>query len=162
MLPMDSFRDRQRVIAHFWILMALLMLLFPAWYTSFVFSPIDSFSFSKENWIYPPLGFGIIYIPIPSCYPNIGSWAGTDLPVARLTFARAKSVDIAWNWVVGRGLQMALIFLTIRIFGDGLLKVIEEFSMPIEMIASLSLFATRIRCGNFCWPCFVYLDGASR
>jgi len=49
-------------------------------------------------------------IPVWNCHPNGylagGPWTflGMDIQFGRMSFAQAKTLDMAWNWVAGRGL----------------------------------------------------------
>lgn len=54
------------------------------------------------------------------------SFLSINMVVAtNLNYATAKAVDLAWNWVVGRGLQGVLSLLAYRVFCDGLLRATE-------------------------------------
>lgn len=76
-----------------------------------------------------------------------GGWSlvGINLvPFQNFTFGEAKAVDLAWNWVVGRGLQGLLTLLAYRVFSDALLRVVELSAVPFELYATLALPSTKI------------------
>ena len=69
------------------------------------------------------------------------SFVGIDLiPFGRtFTFGEAKAIDLAWNWVVGRGLQGILTLVAYRVFSDALLRATELTALPFELYAALAL-----------------------
>ena len=84
-----------------------------------------------------------MYLP-KSCYPEPGSFVGIDAPVARLSFAGAKAIDLAWNSLVGRGVQVVLVLLSYRVFADGLMKAAEAQCVPVPTFVSLAFFPTSV------------------
>lgn len=67
------------------------------------------------------------------------SFLGINMVVAtNFNYGTAKAVDLAWNWVVGRGLQGILSLLAYRVFCDALLRA-AEFT-PMSYGISLSFF----------------------
>ena len=84
-------------------------------------------------------------VDVGSCYnaPDSLSILNIDLRVAILNFAQAKSVDLAFNWVVGRGIQLLLGILSYRVFADALLKAAEEHRIPVPVFMSLAIFSTK-------------------
>ena len=60
-----------------------------------------------------------------------------------LNFAEAKSLDLAFNWIIGRGIQLLLGTLSYRAFADALLKAAEELHVPVPVFMSLAIFSTK-------------------
>ena len=87
------------------------------------------------KWKMPGVG-------LPNCYADKGSLNGIDLPCFRLSFGQAKAIDLAWNWILGRGLQAVLGFLAYRILTDGLMRAAEEHKIDIRTFTTLALFPT--------------------
>lgn len=75
-----------------------------------------------------------------------GGWTftGINLPYGTMTFGQAKAVDLAWDWIVGRGGQALLTFLSYRVFTDALMRAAETHYIPYETFTSLALFSTKI------------------
>lgn len=91
-------------------------------------------------------------IPIWSCqsigYLSGGPWSflGIDLRVARLSFSQVKSLDMAWNWIAGRGLQFILAWLAYHVFTSALMRTAEIAHVPYGLFASLALYSARPGC----------------
>ena len=143
-LPPKSFRQSsqwrgwRRPLQHFGIFFALFLLSYGLIQGALM--P----NFLAKFWGYTfPIGRTRIEIPAPSCLPPLGSFVGIDVPVWHFSFAGAKAVDLLWNAIVGRGVQLLLAALAYRVFADGLMKALETQSVPLEAVISLSLFATQ-------------------
>ncbi|KAH8647826.1 hypothetical protein BX600DRAFT_443170 [Xylariales sp. PMI_506] len=54
------------------------------------------------------------------------------------SFAHAKLVDVVWDLLVGRGLQVALTVLAFAVFSNVLLRVMEREEIPFRTYASVS------------------------
>ena len=76
-----------------------------------------------------------------SCYSNKSSGLGNDSTVVVVSLSRAEAIDIAWNWLVGRRLQMILARATYRALADALLKNAERSHVRLPLFAAL-LFST--------------------
>jgi hypothetical protein len=64
--------------------------------------------------------------------------------VARnFSFGTAKTLDLAWNWAVGRGVQGLLSLLAYRVFSDALLRMTELTPLSYELYASIALYSNR-------------------
>ena len=81
---------------------------------------------------------------IHPCLPKLGSFVGIDIPVAHLSFAQAKVIDLLWNTVVGRGFQLIFGYLTYRVFMDGVIKALEAQAMPIDTVVNILLFTPQV------------------
>lgn len=91
-------------------------------------------------------------IPIWSCRPYGylagGPWTflGIDMQFGRMSFAQAKTLDMAWNWVAGRGLQFLLAWLTYHVFTSALMRTAELTHVPYGLFSSLALYSARPGC----------------
>ena len=83
------------------------------------------------------------WVSIRSCAEDRWSPLGIHAPVVTLSFAGAKSVDLAWNWVVGGGVQLLFGLFAYHAFADALLKAAEEFYVPMPVIMPLLVFSTK-------------------
>ena len=87
--------------------------------------------------------------PLWSCnskgFNRHGSWnfIGIDLRFGRMTFGQAKGLDLAWNWIAGRGFQFVLALLAYRVFTDALMRTAEITYVPYELFTSLAIFSTK-------------------
>lgn len=91
-------------------------------------------------------------IPVWNCQPNGylagGPWTflGIDMHFGRMSFAQAKTLDMAWNWVAGRGLQFFLAWLAYHVFTSALMRTAEITHVPYGLFASLALYSGRPGC----------------
>ncbi|KAL8897133.1 MAG: hypothetical protein Q9207_007361 [Kuettlingeria erythrocarpa] len=65
-----------------------------------------------------------------------------DIRFGRMPFNQAKCLDLVWNWVVGRGLQAFLAWITFPIHTAALMRITETTSVPYDFFAALALFST--------------------
>lgn len=74
-----------------------------------------------------------------------GAWnlIGIDVRFGRMTFGQAKGLDLAWNWVAGRGIQFLLTLVAYRVFIGALMRTAEVTYVPYELFTSLALFSTK-------------------
>lgn len=82
-----------------------------------------------------------------NCYStNNGGWSfvGINLRFGNFNYGSAKALDLAWNWIVGRGLQALFMLLAYRVFNDALLRAAELTPIPFDLYVRLSLYSTRI------------------
>jgi hypothetical protein len=100
---------------------------------------------------YVSVGFNFLQniSPVPftyDCYGTSEGWTfvGINLRFGAFNYGSAKALDLAWNWIVGRGLQGLLMLLTYRVFNDGLLRAAEMTPLSFELYAALSLYSTRL------------------
>ncbi|PMD18329.1 hypothetical protein NA56DRAFT_706936 [Hyaloscypha hepaticicola] len=79
-----------------------------------------------------------------------GGWSfvGINLICGTFNYGPAKALDLAWNWIVGRGVQALLMLLAYHVFTDSLLRAAEMTSLSYELYAQLSLYTTSI---NVLW-----------
>lgn len=102
----------------------------------FLVSPSDSkfLYFYPTPWACSTNGFAVG-----------GPWnlIGIDIRFGRMTFGQAKGLDLAWNWVAGRGLQFLLAWVSYRVFTDALMRTAEITYVPYELFTSLALFSTK-------------------
>lgn len=66
------------------------------------------------------------------------TFVGINLPFGSFSFGQAKAIDLAWNWIVGRGYQGLLSIAAYRVFTDALLRVTESTALPMELYATLA------------------------
>jgi hypothetical protein len=79
------------------------------------------------------------------CYQKEGwSFVGINQRFGDFNYGSAKALDLAWNWIVGRGVQALLILLAYRVFNDALIRAAEMTPLSFELYARLSLYTTRI------------------
>ncbi|KAG4413734.1 hypothetical protein IFR04_013129 [Cadophora malorum] len=67
---------------------------------------------------------------------------GTNVNFGQMAFAQAKAIDLAWNALVGRGVQAVLIYLSCRVFYAVLMYISERHSITYELFAAVSLTST--------------------
>jgi hypothetical protein len=79
------------------------------------------------------------------CTGSSSGWtfAGVDLRFGRFNYGSAKALDLAWNWIVGRGLQALFTLIAYRVFNDALLRAAEMTPLSYELYASVSLYSTK-------------------
>lgn len=85
------------------------------------------------------------------CYQEGGGWSfvGINLKFGEFNYGSAKALDLAWNWIIGRGVQALLMLLAYRVFTDALLRAAEMTPLSFELYAKLSLYTTSIKsCGT--------------
>jgi hypothetical protein len=102
----------------------------PIWYASRGFSSIQN--------VNGPFSF--------DCSGSESGWSfvGINIRYGKFQYGAAKTIDLVWNWVVGRGLQALLTFLAYRVFQDALLRVTELTPLPYELYITLALYSTKI------------------
>lgn len=61
------------------------------------------------------------------------------------SFGTAKFIDLAWNLVVGRGVQGLLSLLSYRVFSDALLRMTELTPLSYELYASIAFYSNRFQ-----------------
>ncbi|KAI9742878.1 MAG: hypothetical protein M1818_003607 [Claussenomyces sp. TS43310] len=69
--------------------------------------------------------------------------AGIDLPFGRMGFGWAKAIDLAWNSIVGRGLQILLVYFSYRMFTDILMYLCESEALDYELFATTAFYPTQ-------------------
>lgn len=62
-----------------------------------------------------------------------------DLTFGSFTFAQVKTIDVAWDILVGRGAQFIAWWVSYRVFSDALLRLIERHPAPYEAFMRLGL-----------------------
>ena len=103
--------------------------------------------------VFLPLWYTINEVAIPNefimpfhfdCYGD-SSWSfvGIDIRLGKFDYGAAKALDLAWNLIVGRGLQGILTWLAYRVFSDALLRTAELTPISFELYASLGLYSTK-------------------
>lgn len=144
---------RRRVLKHLGISLFIFGIIANSTTFSYI-APLTNYAFvvssPREAYIFDNASASYTF-PIPICSSgqviNKPSWSFTtiDLPVTgSISFASAKSIDLAWNWLAGRGTQTFLVYLAYRVFTDALLKITETTHLSGELITSLSLFPTSV------------------
>lgn len=113
-----------------WILVAVLAALI------LILFSIESFSYLIPAlfWDYKIISCDI--------HPAWSSWSTVfeiNAPVARVSFATAKLIDLAWDLIVGRGGQIILAWLSYRVFTEALMRITEERPVSYELFASVTL-----------------------
>jgi hypothetical protein len=79
------------------------------------------------------------------CTGSSSGWTfvGVNLRFGRFKYGSAKALDLAWNWIVGRGLQALFTLIAYRVFNDALLRAAEMMPLSYELYPSLSLYSTK-------------------
>lgn len=79
------------------------------------------------------------------CHGQLNGWSfiGINLRFGQFSYGAAKALDLAWNWIVGRGLQGIFTLVAYRVFNDALLRAAEMTPLSYELYASLSLYSTK-------------------
>lgn len=79
------------------------------------------------------------------CYGSSNGWTfiGLNWRFGTFSYGSAKALDLAWNWIVGRGLQGILSIIAYRVFSDALLRVTEMTPISYELYATISFFSTK-------------------
>ena len=75
-----------------------------------------------------------------------GNWTflGIDATVGKMSFANAKILDLSWNWLVGRGLQLVLAFLSYKVFTSALMRITEREPVSAGTYMNLAFYATKV------------------
>ncbi|KAL8826977.1 MAG: hypothetical protein Q9191_003464 [Dirinaria sp. TL-2023a] len=60
-----------------------------------------------------------------------------------MSFGQAKTVDMVWNWVAGRGVQFALAWFTYHVFTSALMRTAEMVHVPYDLFTSLAFYSAR-------------------
>ena len=76
--------------------------------------PVDHSSWAPSRFLWITLGFG------------------------QFSFAAAKSIDVAWDLIIGRGGQLLLIYLTYPIIRRAFLRAIVQFPVYLPMYTSIT------------------------
>ena len=115
---------------------------------------------SPDRYVHTTQG----YFYVPFCqsggiYNGAWSFTGIDLPFGRLTFDQAKVIDVAWNWIIGQGIQGVLALVSYRVFTDALINMAEKDYLPYTTFASLALPSTRLETLWYLFKGFLKLPG---
>jgi hypothetical protein len=80
------------------------------------------------------------------CSGGQSGWTlvGVNIRFGLFSYSKAKAIDLAWNWIIGRGFQALMSLLAMRVFRDALLRVVEQTPLSYEMYATLALYPTKI------------------
>ncbi|KUJ19250.1 uncharacterized protein LY89DRAFT_780239 [Mollisia scopiformis] len=117
----------------------------PIWYAAMVPSNI----LPNESDFASPFSFDCSSSPgkinMDTLQPGL---LGIDMKFGSFTFDQAKAIDLAWNLVVGRGVQAILSLIAYRVFSDALLRSAEITHLSYDLYASLSLYTNK---GNMAW-----------
>ena len=119
--------------------------------------PLISLGYVDGPWLVPLWDMGhsdyslqyVEAIPVWSCQPpgylGGGEWSflGIDIRFGKMSFGQAKTVDMVWNWVAGRGVQFALAWFTYHVFTSALMRTAEMVHVPYDLFASLALYSAR-------------------
>jgi hypothetical protein len=62
-----------------------------------------------------------------------------DWTFGQFSFSRVKTIDVAWDILVGRGVQMIFWAISYRVFSDALLHLIERHPTSFETFKSICL-----------------------
>lgn len=77
-----------------------------------------------------------------------------DATTGAFTFSQAKSIDVAWDILVGRGAQFLAWWVSYEVFTDALLRLIERHPAPYEMFMRMGIEGPGIASG---WTILVEL-----
>ncbi|KAJ4302692.1 hypothetical protein N0V90_001581 [Kalmusia sp. IMI 367209] len=78
-------------------------------------------------------------IPQNSTVEGVEALFVLDWKFGQFTFSQVKTIDVAWDILVGRGVQMAFWAVSYRVFTDALLRLIERHPASYETFMSISL-----------------------
>ncbi|KAL1599913.1 hypothetical protein SLS60_007718 [Paraconiothyrium brasiliense] len=78
-------------------------------------------------------------VPQNSTVEGIEALFVLDWTFGQFTFARVKTIDVAWDILVGRGVQMIFWAISYRVFSDALLRLIERHPASFQTFKSISL-----------------------
>jgi len=79
------------------------------------------------------------------CYGTSEGWTfiGLNWRFGTMNYGSAKALDLAWNWIVGRGLQGILSIITYSVFSDALLRAAETTPLSYGLFASISFYSMK-------------------
>lgn len=102
--------------------------------------PWDTESFYYNAFAKKTLGCGdSLGTPQNMTVEGIEALFVLDWTFGQLSFARVKTINIAWEMLVGRGIQGVYWAICYRIFTDALLRLIERHPASYETFKSISL-----------------------
>lgn len=78
-------------------------------------------------------------VPQNSTVEGVEALFVLDVTFGQFTFARVKTIDVAWDILVGRGVQMIFWAISYRVFSDALLRLIERHPASFKTFRSISL-----------------------
>jgi hypothetical protein len=84
-------------------------------------------------------GNNYVGIPQNSMIFGIEGFFVLDSTYGQLSFSRAKTVDVVWDILVGRGVQALAWWVTYVVFSDALLRVIERHPTSFEIFQRIAL-----------------------
>ncbi|KAF9733688.1 hypothetical protein PMIN03_007185 [Paraphaeosphaeria minitans] len=125
--------------AQFWGLLLLILGIVPfVVYGVMVGTPYGRFyygAFSAKT-----LGCGdALGVPQNSTVVGIEALFVLDWTFGHFSFSRVKTIGVAWDILVGRGVQMVFWAISYRVFSDALLRLIERHPASFETFKSISL-----------------------
>lgn len=78
-------------------------------------------------------------MPQNSTVRGIEAWFFLDAKFGRFTFSQAKMIDVAWDIVVGRGIQFIAWWVSYAVFSDALIRVIERHPASYRTFTDICL-----------------------
>ncbi|KAK7180872.1 uncharacterized protein CC84DRAFT_1163997 [Paraphaeosphaeria sporulosa] len=125
--------------SQFWGLLLLLFGIIPfAIYGLIVGAPYGRFYYGA--FAAKTLGCGdALGVPQNSTVVGIEALFVLDWTFGQFSFSRVKTIDVAWDIFVGRGVQMIFWAISYRVFSDALLRLIERHPASFETFKSISL-----------------------
>lgn len=127
--------------SQFWGLLLLVLGIVPfVVYGSFMTSYDYGEAFFSNAFAAKTLGCGDSFgVPQNS---TVGGWEALfvlDWTFGKFSFARVKTIDVAWDMVIGRGVQGIFWAICYRVFTDSLLRLIERHPASFETFKSICL-----------------------
>jgi hypothetical protein len=69
-----------------------------------------------------------------------------DSTWGQFSFSRAKTIDVAWDILIGRGVQIVAWWVAYAVFSDALLRVIERHPASFEIFQRMALEGPSLHC----------------
>lgn len=88
---------------------------------------------------YMTCGYDLDWDPANSTVTGFGGLFVLDRTWGRLSFSAVKTIDVAWDILVGRGVQMIASWAAYIVFSDALLRVIERHPASFRVFQRIAL-----------------------
>ncbi|KAF1974625.1 hypothetical protein BU23DRAFT_553279 [Bimuria novae-zelandiae CBS 107.79] len=136
----QAIRDYPLKASQFWGLLLLLLGIVPFVAYGLMMRDGTRHAFYYGAFAAKTLGCGdALGVPQNATVKGIESLFILDLTFGRFSFSRVKTIDVAFDIIIGRGVQGILWAICYRIFTDALLRLIERHPVSFETFKSISL-----------------------
>ncbi|KAF2028376.1 hypothetical protein EK21DRAFT_69767 [Setomelanomma holmii] len=103
----------------------------------------------ESSWGYRPF-YGIFEAKVMGCGDSFGTPENStikgiaslfvlDQTFGRFTFGQVKTLDVAWDVLVGRGAQLLAWWIGYNVFSDSLLRIIERHAASFQIFQRIAL-----------------------